>query len=60
MTYFSTEFLLLILCVVTILGMAWALFVLTKDIPKRLYIVVPIPLYLFILVVGAIVYFLLK
>ncbi|MEI6383246.1 MAG: hypothetical protein WCO80_06300 [Betaproteobacteria bacterium] len=40
--------------------MAWALFVLTKDIPKRLYIVVPIPLYLFILVVGAIVYLLLK
>ncbi|NBO39951.1 MAG: hypothetical protein EBU92_00080 [Betaproteobacteria bacterium] len=56
----TPEFVLVLFCGVSILGLIYILNVLTKGIPKRLYILVPIPLYLLILFLLAAVYFLLK
>jgi hypothetical protein len=47
---------LLLFCVLSIAGLMYILSQLTKGIPKRLLIVVPIPLYLLTGLIAAIVY----
>ena len=52
----SNEMALLVFCGVSIGGLMFFLAQLTREIPRRLLIVVPIPLYLLTGVVAAIVY----
>jgi amino acid transporter len=52
----SNAMALLLFCVLSIAGLMYILSQLTKEIPKRLLIVVPIPLYLLTGLIAAIVY----
>lgn len=52
----SNEMALLLFCGVSISGLMFFLAKLTREIPRRLLIIVPIPLYLLTGVVPAIVY----
>lgn len=52
----SNEMALLVFCGVSIGGLMFFLAQLTREIPRRLLIVVPIPLYLLTGVIAAIVY----
>ena len=52
----SNPMALLLFCGVSIAGLMFFLSQLTQEIPKRLLIVLPIPLYLLTAVIAAIVY----
>jgi hypothetical protein len=52
----SNEMALLLFCGVSIGGLMFFLAQLTREIPRRLLIVIPIPLYLLTAVIAAIVY----
>jgi hypothetical protein len=52
----SNAMALLLFCVLSIAGLMYILSQLTKEIPKRLLIVIPIPLYLLTGLIAAIVY----
>lgn len=54
--HISNEMALLVFCGVSIGGLMFFLAQLTREIPRRLLIVVPIPLYLLTGVIAAIVY----
>jgi hypothetical protein len=56
----TTEFILILFGGFALLGLIYILHFLTKDIPKRVYILVPIPLYLFLLFLIAATYFLVR
>lgn len=55
--HLTKEMGLLLFCGVTIGGLMYFLAQLTREIPQRLLIVLPIPLYLLLGILAAIIYF---